>query len=127
MGTCVPLVSTFAVSLRALRVRRGSTHLLVDVLDVDKPCILHSLDLDSILDYGAATTHLLGALDEELAPLAVGAAGRDCAVVTLGVDCRLIALDPAARLADAIRVLEQGVPVGDAAEQVAHVHVVEGV
>lgn len=96
-----------------------STDLLVLILNVDESGSPHGLALHVIVYGCAAPAHLLGPLDEELAPLAVSAAIRDGTVVALQHDRRLVALYPAAGFAHPVCVAEQSDPVHDAAEQIA--------
>lgn len=109
------------------RCRGLFSYLFINKLDIDKASDLHALALEIVLQDGAAAAHLLGTLNEELSPFGVGGIGRDGAVVALGHNGGLVGLDPTARLAHSVCVAEQGVPVGDAPEQVAHVHVVKGI
>lgn len=96
-------------------------------MNVDESSSLDPLALEPILDDGHGTTHLLAALDEELAELAHGCPIVDRTVVTAELSRGLVTFDPAARLEGAVGLAVQCIPVFDASKQPTDVDKVKGV
>lgn len=105
--------------------QRDPTHLDVPLLDVHEPRRLHGLALQLLVEHSESAAGLAAALLVDAAPLAQGGVLGDAAVVALPHGGHLVALEPAARRQVVVGLLEEAVPVVDAADQPAHVDVVE--
>lgn len=103
-----------------------STYLKLPLLNVDEASFLHGLPLGSLLDDEEGAAHLLASLFEELTPLGDGRFLGHAFVVADQMGRTLKALEPAAGLKALVGFGKQGVPVDDAAYQVASVNVFKG-
>lgn len=90
-------------------------------LDINETSLLHAFLLQVTWKRREDTTEFLGALVEELAPFRNGAAGLDAVIVAETHGVTLVGLDPTAGRGYLKCALVQGVPVGDAAVEEAHV------
>jgi len=102
-------------------------YLEVDLVDVNKPSLLHPLPLQPVPQNGKRTSHLGPGHPAHVAPYRHGRVRPDAPVVADVVDLDLGGLDPAAGRARGVGLADQGRPVRDAAEEVAHVDEVKGV
>lgn len=109
------------------RKARTNQYLEVDLVDVNKPRLFHALPLQPVPQDGKRTSHLGPGHPAHVAPHRHGRVRLDGPVVADVVDLDLGGLDPAAGRARRVGLLDQGRPVRDAAEEVAHVDEVEGV
>ena len=130
-GSCgQPPMGTYTASIRRTPHHGAGmfdAHLVVGLADVGEAGGLHALALQAVLEHGEGASDGGAALEEDGAPLLHGALVLDGAVVGADDGRGLMALDPAAGLEGAVGLGVQGVPVDDAADEEAHVDVVEAV
>lgn len=100
------------------------TYLKVVLLDIHKPGRLHPLPLQIILQNRKRPPNHLPPFHKELAPLPQRRVVGNGAVVALDNGGGLETLDPAAGAARLVGLVEEGGPIGDGAQEPAHVDVV---
>lgn len=110
-----------AIQFRAV----GVSYLYYLFLYIDEPSRLHAFPLEAVLHHGERPPYLPTPFDAEVAPLAQRGRGWYVCVIALNRGGRLVALDPATRLARLVGLYEEGVPVGNRPDEPAHVDVVE--
>ena len=100
---------------------------MVGLVNVGEPSGLEALALRLVLEDREGAANGLAALEEDGTPLLHGALVLDGAVVGADDGRALVVLDPAAGLERFEGLAVQRRPVDDAADEEAHVDVVEGV